>query len=170
MLFKFKEFFLITLIFTIILTFPSTVSLVFGKEIVEIEIKNELINPGSFYYSFKRLWEKGLGQLMFSQNSKISFHKAQLKSRLAELKVVVDEKILSEVQRSSERFAYQAGILTNEIVKKDDPKIKGKLLEEFEKYDPLLQKLRDRFEANSSFWMLVQHDINTLKILSERLK
>lgn len=169
MLFKLREFFLITLIFTIILTFPNTVSLVFGKEIVEIEIKNELINPGSFYYSFKRLWEKGLGQLMFSQDSKISFYKSQLKTRLAELKVVVNEKILSEVQRSSERFAFQAGILTNEVVKKNDPRIKKELIDEFEKYDPLLQKLRDRFEANSSFWMLVQHDINSLSILSERL-
>lgn len=135
-----------------------------------LDLPQTKINPGNFYYNFKRLWEKGLGQLMLSQELKISFHKSQLKARLAELRIVVDEKILSEVQRSSERFSYQAGILTNVIVKKDDAKTKGQLLEEFESYDPLLQKLRDRFEANSSFWMLIQHDINTLKILSERLK
>lgn len=135
-----------------------------------LDLPQTKINPGNFYYNFKRLWEKGLGQLMFSQESKISFHKSQLKTRLVELKVVVDEKILSEVQRSSERFAYQAGILTDVIVKKDDAKTKEQLLEEFESYDPLLQKLRDSFEANSSFWMLVQHDINTLRILSDQLK
>lgn len=133
-----------------------------------IIFKNELINPGSFYYSFKRLWEKGIEKLQFSKQSKINFHQSQLQTRLAELKYVVENRLLSEVQTSSERFAYQAGILTEELVREN--KNKEKTVKEFQLIQKFLEKLRDKYPANTSFWMLVQHDINSLSILSERLK
>lgn len=133
-----------------------------------ITVKNETINPGSFYYSFKRLWEKGLEKLQFSKQSKIHFYQSQLQTRLAELNYVVENRLLSEVQTSSERFAYQAGILTEEIVRKNEDK--ENLIKEFQKMQKFLDKLRDKYPANSSFWMLIQHDINSLSILSERLK
>jgi len=93
-----------------------------------------------------------------------------LKTRLSELDYVVNNKVLSEVQTSSERFAYQAGILTQELIKQNNSDEKTKLVKEFEKYGNFLANLRDKYPANSSFWMLVQHDINTLSILSEHLK
>lgn len=135
-----------------------------------ITFKNEAINPGSFYYSIKRLWEKGKERLMFSYDSKKSFYESLLKTRLAELKYVVDHKFLSEVQTSSERFAYQAGILAEELIKQNKTKDKENLIKEFEQYAKFLDNLRDKYEANTSFWMLIQHDINTLKILSDQLK
>lgn len=133
-------------------------------------IKNEVINPGSFYFSFKRLWEKGTERLQFSIQSKISFHEALLKRRLAELNYVAENKLLSEVQTSSERFAYEAGILTQDLVKQSKVNEKQALIKQFGQYGEFLPKLRDKFEANSSYWMLIQHDINTLKILTEKLK
>lgn len=135
-----------------------------------ITFKNEAINPGSLYYPLKRLWEKGLGRLQFSKQSKITFSESQLKTRLAELNFVVEHKFLSEVQTSSERFAYQAGILTEELVKQNKTKDKENLIKEFEQYAKFLDNLRDKYAANTSFWMLIQHDINSLKILSDRLK
>lgn len=136
-------------------------------------LKNEVINPGSFYYSFKRLWEKGIEKLQFSRQSKINFYQSQLKTKLVELNFVVENKLLSEVQRSSERFAYQAGILTDLLIKQRDEQkdeaIARKTIEDFQKYNRLLESLRDKYEANSSFWMLIQHDINTLNILLEKL-
>ena len=134
-----------------------------------ITIKNESINPGSFYYSFKRLWEKGIEKLQFTKQSKINFYQAQLKVKFAELNFVVENKLLSEVQQSSERFAFQAGILTDELVKQNS-KDREKFIKEFEAYGKFLEKLRDVYPANTSFWMLIQHDINTLSILAERLK
>lgn len=132
-----------------------------------ITLNNEVINPGSFYYSFKRLWEKGIERFQFSKEAKITFYQSQLKIRLAELNYVVENKLLSEVQSSSERFAYQAGILAEVGEKGKDSE---KLIQEFEKYSKFLDTLRDKYPANSSFWMLIQHDINTLKILSENLR
>lgn len=156
-------FFLTTLIF-------APLSLIHAQDSQQLDLPKTTINPGSFYYSFKRLWEKGMEKLQFSSQSKINFFKSQLKTKLAELNFVVENKLLSEVQRSSERFAYQAGILTEELVKQNKAEDKEKIIREFEQYSKFLEKLRDKYSANSSFWMLVQHDINTLKILSERLK
>ncbi len=133
-------------------------------------IKSEAINPGSFYYSFKRLWEKGREKLQFSIQSKITFHESLLKKRLSELNYVVENKFLSEVQTSSERFAFEAGTLTDELAIENKVNEKEALIKEFEQYGKFLPSLRDKYPANSSFWMLVQHDINTLSILSARLK
>lgn len=132
--------------------------------------KNEAVNPGSFYYSFKRLWEKITEKFQFSIQSKINFHEFLLKKRFIELNYVIENKLLSEVQTSSERFAYEAGILTEELTRENRANGKEALIKEFEQYSKFLPNLRDKYPANSAYWMLVQHDINTLKILSDKLK
>lgn len=133
-----------------------------------IAVKIEIINPGSFYYPLKRLWEKGMDKLQFGERSKIAFYESLLHTRLSELNFVVENKLLSEVQTSSERFAYQAGILTDELAKANMDK--EKTTKQFRQMQIFLDKLRDNYPANTSFWMLIQHDINTLQILSDKLK
>lgn len=134
----------------------------------QLSLPDTKINPGSFYYPFKRILEKGWEKLQFSKQAKINFYESLLKTKLAELNYVVEKKLLSQVQGSSERFAYYAGILTGELVKENEDK--EKMVKEFEQYGKFLEKLRDKYEANSSYWMLIQHDINSLKILSDQLK
>lgn len=146
------------------------VGLVFADSPESFSLPNTKINPGSFYYPFKRILEKGWERLQFSETQKIAFYKSQLKVRLSELNYVVEKKLLSEVQRSSERFAYQAGILTEEAIRQNKSEDKKNLIEEFEQFSLFLDKIRDVYPANSSFWMLIQHDINTLSILSDQLK
>lgn len=135
-----------------------------------ISLNNETINPGSFYYPFKRLWEKFREKLTIKDQAKISFNESLVKKRLSELNYVVEKKVLSEVQYSSERFAYQAGMLTEELTKQNKNEDKEKFVKEFEKYSQFLEGVRDKYQANSAYWLLIQHDINTLNILSERLK
>ncbi len=158
-----KIFLHLLLVFTVI---NQSLVVVWADE--DMTVKNEMINPGSFYYSFKRAWEKGIEKLQFGEQSKINFYESQLRTRLAELNFVVENKLLSEVQTSSERFAYQAGILTEELSKAN--KDKEKTTKTFAEMQKFLDKLRDHYPANTSFWMLVQHDINTLSILSDKLK
>lgn len=162
-----KLIFRITL-FLIIPVFLN--GLVFGINTSELNLPNTKINPGSFYYPVKRILEKGLERIQFDSKQRVAFYKSQLKARLSELNYVVEKKLLSEVQASSERFAYQAGILTEELIRQNKTAEKENLIKEFEQFSPFLDKLRDVYPANSSFWMLIQHDINSLKILSGRLK
>lgn len=133
-------------------------------------IKGEGINPGSFYYSFKRIWEKGMDRLQFSTDSRVNFYQSQLKIRLSELNYVIENKLLGEVEQSSQRFAYSAGTLTNNLVKQNKSSEKEKVIKDFEKYSKFLEQLRDKYEANTSFWMLIQHDINSLGILADQIK
>ena len=142
---------------------------VYAEKDEQLDLPKTTINPGSFYYPLKRLWKKGRDVLNFTTGSKKSYALTLLTIRLSELNYVVDNKLLSEVQTSSERFSYSAGIVAD-LVKKADDDEKKKLIEDFEKYGKFLENLRDKYAANSSFWMLIQHDINTLKILSEKLK
>ena len=167
MFFRIQKWILIFSLFVFVLI-PST--FIYAQDSPQLDLPKTTINPGSFYYSFKRLWEKGVEKLQFSKKSKINFYQSQLKVKLAELNFVVENKLLSEVQTSSERFAYQAGILTEELLKQNKAEDKEKFIKEFEQMQNFLDKLRDKYPANSSFWMLVQHDINTLKILVEKLR
>lgn len=153
-------------ILLILLVMSQSLVMVWADE--NIAVKNEIINPGSFYYPFKRVWEKGSEKLQFDEQSKIVFYESLLNTRLAELNFVVENKLLSQVQTSSERFAYYAGILTEELIKNN--KDKTKVIKKFEQFSKILEKLRDNYPANTSFWMLVQHDINTLNLLSDKLK
>lgn len=144
-------------------------NLIYTKDLEHPDLPKTTLNPGSFYYNFKRLWEKGRELFLFSNKLKQPYYESLLRKRLAELKYVAEDKILSELQRATERFAFQAGKLTD-VIEKSGSEEKEKLTKEFENYDDLLIDLRDKYPANSSFWILIQHDINTLKILSERLK
>ncbi len=158
-----------TLLLLMVMVFLAGTELIYAQNTQDLKLPNTIINPGSFYYPFKRLVEKGRERVIFSEEGKISFYTSLLRTRLSELDYVTEKKVLSEIQGSSERFAYQAGILTEELIQSKSKK-KKEIVKEFEKYGTFLGSLRDRYPANSSFWMLVQHDINTLSILSGQLK
>jgi len=134
-----------------------------------ITLETESINPGSTLYPVKRGWEKLREMMNFSVEDKMNYQRSLLKIRLSELSYVVDKKLLNEFQTSSERFAYQAGILTNILVEQKKQEDKETIKKEFISYSKILDQLRDNHPANTSYWMLIQHDINTLKILSEKL-
>lgn len=162
---KFKYYISIILV-SIFLVLPLNT---YGSNLEKVTLPNQLINPGSFYYPFKRIWEKLVDKVIFSSPKKINYHNYLLDVRLTELKYVVTNKLLGEFQKSSERLSYQAGILTD-LVSKSERKTKDEAVEKFAKYIQTLTELRDQNPANSSYWLLIQHDMNSLKILSDRLK
>lgn len=143
---------------------------IFAADAGQLQLPQTSVNPGSFYYPFKRLIEKGRERFVFSAGQKKALYTSLLNTRLAELNFVVGNRLLSEIQGSSERFSYQAGILAEEVITQNKADEKQNLIKQFELYSKFLDGLRDKYPANSSFWMLIQHDINTLKILSENLR
>ena len=92
-----------------------------------------------------------------------------LEKRLSELVDLIDSKNDNEIANSTQRFAYQAGKLA-EGSYKDKSDRKNEIISLFEKYIPILEEMRDNFHSNSPFWLLSQQDIDTLNILSDRLK
>lgn len=135
-----------------------------------LNLTSESINPGSFYYTFKRSWEKIIYTFTFSPKDKVNYDLSLLEKRLSELNYVVKNKVLDEFERSSNRFSYQAGTAVNDLAAANDSSLKDKMKDIFNRYPSYLEKLRDQNQANSSYWLLIQQDIDTLKILSEHLK
>lgn len=121
------------------------------------------------FYPFKRLWEKLAGKILFFEDAKINHEKGLLNKRFSELKYAVENNLLDEIQRSSERFSYQAGVYTEKVNNQNDLTVKKKVINEFEKYASDAAILRGRV-PEGSFTRLIQYDIDTLNILSNQLK
>lgn len=125
--------------------------------------------PGDPNYRYKRLHEKFIEFFIFSHEKKLIYRQILLEKRLSELVSLVENKNENEIANSTQRFAYQAGKLA-EGSYKDTAERKSMVISLFAKYKPSLEKIRDNFHSNSPFWLLSQQDIDTLNILTLRLK
>lgn len=125
--------------------------------------------PGSTNYAFKRLKEKITEFFKFSHQGKFVYRQELLAKRLSELVSLIDQQNSNEIANATQRFSYQAGVLAEgSFNDKNENKDAIKVL--FLKYRPILEKMRDKFPANSPFWLLAQQDIDTLSILSSKFK
>lgn len=122
------------------------------------------IPPGSFYYSFKRLSEKIMVNFYINPESKMNYYKDLFQNRIAELQYIIDKKYLDQVEQSTQRVSYEVGILTDYVVAEKLNSQKKNLVDLFKGDKIILEKLRDKYPANSSFWMLVQHSINSIDL------
>ena len=125
--------------------------------------------PGSTFYPLKRLKEKIYTAITFSVKEKTRYGIVLLEKRLSELASLVDRKDATYLESSAQRFAAQAGVLTNHALT-GDREMKELVLSYFEGYKPVLEQLRDNYPANYAYWLSIQQDIDTLNILSEQLK
>lgn len=132
-------------------------------------LTTQLTLPGDSKYPVKRLKEKVTEFFKFTHKSKSAYREVLLEKRLSELVSLIESKNINDVANSTQRFAYQAGKLA-EGSYNDGSERKNEILAIFEKYKPILDEMRDNFPANSAFWLLSQQDIDTLNILSDRLK
>lgn len=153
-------------------TKPAIFSPIENRTVNNLVVKPKGIFPDSTYYPFKRVWEKFyLFVLSFQPKSKVNYEITLLNERLEELNYVAENKLLSKVEDSSKRFAYQAGVLISELIKQNKAQDENNLMiMKFEDDIKLLARLRDLFSANSSYWLFIQQDIDTLNILSSRLR
>lgn len=139
----------------------------------ELTLPKITINPNNYLlYSMKRLFEKNIVFTKLSKDSKINYYKDLTLTRMAELKNVVDQNLLSEVEQSTQRLSYQVGTLSDFIsTNKTDLSKKGQEITDLlnSLKDPLAT-LRDKYPSNSAYWLLIQHSINSIDINLQKLK
>lgn len=123
--------------------------------------------PGEALYPFKRLFEKARLAVTFSKKGRINYKQKLLGKRLSELYLVADSNKTNAIETSAQRFAYHAGIYAEEINKASEEQ-KGQAIRLFDKYKTVLSKIRDKFPANTTYWLSAQQDIDTLDILSDK--
>lgn len=160
----------------VLIAFIVILLIIFSPQFVlanEVNLPKVSITPdNSLYYSFKRLFEKVITFTKFSNQAKTDYYRELSTIRMAELKNAVDQKYLSDIQQSSQRVSSQVGILTDFInmnkadLRKEIPAIQDL----FNSYKSILVNLRDKYRANSSYWMLIQHSINSIDLNLEKLR
>lgn len=155
--------------FVLFLSLSLLSSAIFAEDKFLIPTENQKFYPDNPFYSAKRLWEKIAPKMLFFEDAKINYEKGLLNKRFSELKYVVENNLLDEIQRSSERFSYQAGVYAEKVKSLNDASSKKKVIEEFEKYASDAAILRGRV-PEGSFTRLIQYDIDSLSILSNQLR
>src|SRR3989344_3230609 len=149
------------------LLFIPQVKTVFAQEeTVYLPVEKTL--PTSSLYPFKRLWEKARLTLIFTQNGKLNYKKLLMEKRLSELVSLVNNKDTENIERASQRFAYQAGVYAEQVQKNNHSTEEA--LETFGKYKRVFPRLRDHYPANGAYWLSIQQDLDTLNILSDEIK
>ena len=153
------------LLIALLLLFP----VVIHAQEPDLNLNPERINPGSSLFVVKRLTEKIQGIIISSQEKKVTFHDNLVRKRLSELNYLVENKKITPIEQASYRLSAQAGVFTDELLKLNKKEDNEKTLKWFSLYKTKLGQLRDNFPANSSNWLLLQQNIDTFQILSEKI-
>lgn len=139
----------------------------------ELDLPKININPNYYLlYSFKRLFEKADYYLQFNDQSKLNYYQRLTLTRMAELNNMVKANSQSDIEQATQRLSYQIGMLSDFIVSHkislpNKQKEVSNLLNDLK--DPLAN-LRDHYHSNSSYWLLLQDNINTIDINLKKLK
>jgi len=135
-----------------------------------LDLKQENINPGNTLFTLKRLTEKIHEKVLFSQEKKVTLYERLTVKRLSELNYLVQNKNLTPIEQASQRLSAQAGVFVDGLANLEDSERNQKTLESFSIYKVKLGELRDNYPANSSYWLLLQQNIDTFEILSQKIK
>ncbi len=150
----------------VLFIFLPNSSLVYAAQ--DIDLPSVFIQPGMTYYPVKRLFENLMEKFQFTDDTKAKYYEDLLQIRLAELKYIVDKDYLDQVEKSTQRVSYQVGILTDYVVGKKLNNKKQNLVNLYKEDKIILEKLRDKYPFNSSYWMFVQHIINSIDINQQK--
>ena len=149
---------LTTLFLIIFLNFSN------GSVIAQSDIKYESVNPpDGLSYLFKRINERIIMFLSFSDESKIQNYQKLVEVRLAELKFIIEKKDAAYFEQSTQRYFTTAGQLTDFLTSKNKKNKFEQVKNEFSSQIPVLEKLRDNFDSSTAEWRFVEDDINYIK-------
>lgn len=105
----------------------------------------------------------------FSAEDKAKYWQKLTDIRLAELKMEVDDKNFDLVEETASRYSTYLGNYAGFLIAKKVIGQKQTFLDQTDSRLGILTELRDRFEYDSAWWLMIQHDINTIGIFKDRL-
>lgn len=122
--------------------------------------------PGTLTFSIQRIKEK-IRLAITPKSKKFDYLFRLTDLRLNELSVVVDSQENDLVEKTSSRYSSFVGNLIDTVLSDDQ---KNKAMDLFSKHSERLAELRDKYPANSAYWLYLQQNIDTIQILSEKIK
>ncbi|TSC64475.1 MAG: Uncharacterized protein G01um101493_117 [Microgenomates group bacterium Gr01-1014_93] len=150
------------LLFALMVFFSTSVK---AEDMSEVEFEVNHVAKG-----FEKFKEKALLFFKFSKDDKYKYQKFLLEKRLAELKYVIDSKEWDPIETTSSRYTSYLGRFHDSVVKSNLKGVNEEVLSIYERHGKVLRELQKNFEFEGGWWLLLQHDINSTKIFSEKLK
>lgn len=106
----------------------------------------------------------------FSGLDRARYWQKLLDIRLAELKMEVDDENFDLVEETASRYSTYLGRYAEFVIGKKIIDQKETILDQLKVHSEVLSKLRDGFEYDSAWWLMIQHDVNTIQIFKERIE
>lgn len=143
-----------------------------SPEVKPIDVQYESVNPkDGGGYVIKRFKEKVAMFFSFTNSGKLNNLEKQAKTRLAELKLIVDDKQMGFFEKATQRYFTTAGQMTDFVVAKKMNNNKDEVMEILSSHLPVLMILRDKFPDNTKAeWRFLEDDVNYVKMYIEKLK
>jgi hypothetical protein len=120
--------------------------------------------------NIEKLGEKIGLLLKFSKESKVDNYLYLSEKRLAELNYVVENKQVDYVEPAASRYSTYNGVMISYVVGNKVTNKKNEVINTLERHIKITEKLRDKFEANSAWWLSLSHDINSAKEFEDKVK
>lgn len=136
----------------------------------QTNIRYESVNPSQGYqYLMKRLKEKMNLMFNFSTEGKIIYYKELLRVRLAELKYVVDNKSITDIETTSQRYSATVGEITDLVISYDMNNHKQEIRDLLINHLTIIDILKGTYDDTTAEWRFVENDSNYLKIYISKL-
>lgn len=107
--------------------------------------------------------------LKFDKKSKVDYHQYLAEKRLAELEYIIRTDQIDSVEKFASKYSTYIGHLTNYTVKNQVKEKKQDIISMFDRHIVVLKKIQTRFEFESGWWLVLQHDVNSAKIFKEKI-
>jgi hypothetical protein len=135
-----------------------------GDSLSNIKYEKVNLKDGSQYF-IKRLKEKVvLILLSYSPQKKLNYYKKLLTVRLSELKFIVDNRDISNIQVASQRYFTTAGQLTNFLLSKNSLATNKESIKQlFSEHIKIIEILEKSYDNTTAEWRLLRDDANYLK-------
>ena len=131
------------------------------------EFKTKVDHRASF-------WEKVSEKInlftKFNKVGKAKYWRELIDTRFAEIKYAVDGSRLGDIEDMTSRYSTYLGYYSEFLIKNNLSSEKEITLSMFGKHSEILKGLQQKYEFDSAWWMLIEHDINTLVIFKDKIQ
>lgn len=119
---------------------------------------------------FEKLQEKLTLFFKFNKKDKVRYYQYLSEKRLAELYYVIQTSQIDSVEETASRYSTYIGTLTNFMVSKNVKEDKDSLINMFDRHIKIIEGLQKKFKFESGWWLAIQHDINSAKLFSDKIR
>lgn len=139
---------------------PETFAQNNATDSAEIVVNYEKINPDSYFYPIKRLWENIILSFSFTEEGKRSYMQELVENRFKELVYIANNKKLAEFEEASSRYNSLIGSYVEKY-----SNTKKEMGECSKNYQKILGELRKQYDTDFAYWSFLKSSQETTQKL-----